>query len=462
MKPLTMDRRGVTQFWPLAAAIALIVALPARADSVTDWNAVAGSGAVLPRFGGPQQQTRAMAIVQIAVHDALNSIDARYRSYNALPGAASGASADAAVAAAAKTTLLALIDALAPAPTPVEAANRIAAINVINSAYLAAIGPDIDGAEAAGIAAGELAANTIIHQRHVFNGVKLVATDGAATPNSPPYALAAGIGIHQPTPAPEFPDVTLPAFTGWPFVRTFAVNSASQFRAPPGEIFDIQSNTYTEQYNQVKHQGDARVRGAFPDSKQSDIARFWPGGGLDWNANARLIAEGRGLDRWEHARLFALLNVSTADSMITNLESKYFYNFWRPVTAIRWPDDGNPNTESDPNWRPFLQTPPYPDYPCASTSMTGAATQALRNFFGTNALSFERTVTLGPVPLPAPMAPLPAKTITRKYHSMSIVENEQSRARVYGGLHFVEGCYVGISAGNEVANWVYTHQFQPL
>ena len=82
---------------------------------------------------------------------------------------------------------------------------------------------------------------------------------------------------------------------------------------------------------------------------------------------------GRGLDRWEHARLFALLNLGQADAFIANQTWKYTYNFWRPVTAIRWADDGNADTESDPAWRPFLQTPAYPDYPCALPTSAGAA-----------------------------------------------------------------------------------------
>ena len=449
--------------WLLAAAVGCAIALPVQADSVTDWNAVASSPTVLPRFGGPQQQYRAMAIVQIAVHDALNSISPRFQRYTTVSPAGAGASPDAAVAAATRTTLLGMIGALPPAPTPVEATNRANAIVAINAAFDAAIGPGApDATEALGIAAGDAAANAMLALRYVDNGGVWSPIDGSGTPNSPPYALAAGLGIHQPTPAPEFPAVTLPAFTGWPFVRTFAVNSASQFRAPPGQIFDIGGARYASEYGQVKHQGDARVRGAFPNSHHSDVARFWPGGGLEWNANARLIAASRSLDRWQHARLFALMNMSVADSMITNLESKYHYNFWRPVTAIRWADDGNPATVSDPNWRPFLQTPPYPDYPCASTSVTGAAAQTLRRFFGTNALRFTRTVTAPPVPLPAPMTELPAKVITRHYGSMSIAENEQARARVYAGIHFIEGCHAGIRSGNQVANWVFARQLRPL
>jgi hypothetical protein len=446
----------------LAGAIGLAIVAPAQADSVTDWNALATSPTVLPRFGGPQQQYRAMAIVQIAVHDALNSIQSRYRRYSAGGAAASGASPDAAVAAATRTTLLGMIGALPPAPTPAEAANRAAAVVAINAAYDLAIGPVVSASEAAGIAAGDSAANATLMLRYSSVGGVLVPTDGSGTPNAPAYALAPGLGIHQPTPAPEFPASTTPAFTGWPFVRTFAINSATQFRSPPGQIFNIAGLAYAVQYNQVKHHGDARVRGAFPNSPQSDIARFWPGGALEWNTNARLIVAGKSLDRWQHARLFALLNVSVADSMINNLESKYFYNFWRPVTAIRWANDGNPHTASDPNWRPFLQTPPYPDYPCASTSVTGAAAGTLRNFFGTNALNFTRTVMAPPVPLPAPLTELPAKSITRHYASLTHAENEQAHARMFAGIHYLEGCYAGLRAGNQVADWVYARYLRPL
>lgn len=448
--------------WRLATALILAVSLPVQADSVTDWNALATGGIVLPRFGGAQPQTRAAAIVQIAVHDALNSIDARYDPYNAIAPAAPGASPDAAVAAATRTTLLAMIDALPPPPTPAEATSRATAVATIIAAYDAAIGPGAPTAsEAAGIAAGEAAADAVLAQRYAFNGMTLVPIDGSGTPNSPPYALAAAPGIHQATPAPEFPASTTPAFTGWKFVTPFAVKSATQFRAPTGRILNLRSGQYTTEYNEVKSVGDARVRGANPDSELSDIPRFWIGGGLDWNANARTIAAGRGLDRWQHARLFALLNMATADALITNIESKYLYNFWRPVTAIRWADDGNPRTASDAFWRPFVQTPPYPDYPCASTSVSGAAAQTMRRFFGTNALPFSRTVTAPAVPLPAPMVELPSKQITRGFSTLSKAESDQAMGRVYAGIHFREGCFAGLHTGNEVADWVYARYLRP-
>jgi hypothetical protein len=449
-------RRGL-----LPTALMLAFALPVQAGPVLDWNALASGPVVAPRFGGPQQQGRMMAITSIAVHDALNSIDRRYDTYNKLPPASPGASPDAAIAAAARTALLAMIGALPPAVPP-EDTNRAIAIQAIEDAYAAAIGPGApSAAEAAGIAAGEAAADEIIALRYDATATGLVPVDGSGTPNSPPYDLPPGLGVHQPTPAPEFPAVTIPILTGWSAVTPFALDSATRFRAPPGRIFNLHGLRYAVEYAFVKHVGDARVRGAQPNSQASDIPRFWAGGGLDWNANARAIAANRGLGRWGHARLFALLNIAISDTHVTNMESKYFYSFWRPVTAIRWGNDGNPFTRSDAYWRPFLQTPPYPDYPCASTGMTGAAAQTLRRFFHTDALPFTRTANAPAVPLPAPLVELPPKAITRSYPRLSHAEHEQALGRVYAGIHFLEGCTAGLRMGNQVADWVYSGYLRP-
>lgn len=121
-----------------------------------------------------------------------------------------------------------------------------------------------------------------------------------------------------------------------------------------------------------------------PNSDETDVARFWPGGGSNWNLTVRLIVDGLGMDPWEHARLFALMNIAEADAHIANQHYKYTFNFWRPVTAIRWAEDGNPRTSSDPAWRPFLVTPPYPDYPSALCSLVGAQTAVLRRLLGTD------------------------------------------------------------------------------
>lgn len=428
--------------WLLACALALALTGTAHADAVTDWNAIAGS--VAGRFGPPQQQARGMAIVQIAVHDALNSIDRRYDAYAIVPTANPAASPDAAIAAAARGALLGLL--------PDIAANA-AAIATVNNAYNAALAAIPDGAaETQGIAAGANAASAILALR---------TGDGSATPNLP-YTLAPGLGVYQPTPNPEFPAVIVPSHAGWALVTPFALHSTSQFDVEPGEIFDLTSEAYTREYNEVKQVGDALVRGAAPDSDESDIARFWPGGGSNWNLSARLIVDGLGMDPWQHARLFALMNIAEADAHIANQHYKYVYNFWRPVTAIRWEDDGNPHTASDPAWRPFLVTPTYPDYPSALCSGVGAATAVLRRFLGTDKVAFTRTFLAGPLPLPAPLTTLPPKSITRHFSSLSEAAAEAVDTRVYAGLHYRSADEAGIRMGSQVGRYVFTHFLRPV
>lgn len=426
----------------VAAAVLslLLMAGAAAADVVTDWNLVAEL--VAPRFGGPQQQSRALAMVQIAVHDALNAISPRYDRYTSLAPASPDASPDAAVAAAARRTLLQL---LAPLP---DSAPKQAAIATIEAAYVAVVGPGPYNAPTqAGIDVGEDAADEILAMR---------TADGSDTPHLP-YTLLPGPGVYQPTPNPEFPAVITPSFAGWAHVTPFVLNHSAQFEVEPGSVLFVAGEEYARQYNEVKQVGDARVRGALPDSEESNIARFWPGGGSNWNATARVIAEGRGLDRWQHARLFALLNIGQADALIANQRWKYTYNFWRPVTAIRWADDGNPDTESDGAWRPFLVTPAYPDFPCALPTSAGAGAESLRSFFGTDRIAFTRTFNAPAVPLPAPMAALPAKTITRSFASLSQAAAEAASARVYAGIHFREGCNAGVRQGTQIARFVVQH-----
>jgi hypothetical protein len=446
--PFASGRRVANGWRARALSLALLSVLtlpgPVAADVVLDWNAVAE--AVAPRFGGPQQQFRVQAMVQIAVHDALNAIEPRYARYTGLGLADPDASPDAAVGAAARETLLAL---LAPLPDSVP---KQEAITAIENAFLATVGPGpYDAPTLAGVDVGAAAAAEILALRE---------NDGSDTPHLP-YTLPPGPGVYQPTPNPEFPAVITPSFAGWANVTPFSLRHGAQFEVEPGAIFDLTSRAYAREYNEVKRVGDARVRGASPDSEESDIARFWPGGGSNWNLTTRLIVASRRLDRWQHARLFALLNIAQADALIANQTWKYTYNFWRPVTAIRWPDDGNPDTVSDPVWRPFLVTPPYPDYPCALPTSTGASAEVLRQFFGTDRIAFTRSFSAAPLPLPSPMSPLPAKVIERRFTSLSQAVVEARAARVFAGIHFREGCRAGARQGAQIARFVVRHELQP-
>jgi hypothetical protein len=414
----------------LAPAIAVsaclsLITVPAQGDVVTDWNEIAdnASNSALPP--GPPPKARVLAMTQIAVHDALNSIDARHASYTGVPRAKPGASPDAAVATASYVVLAQTVPSQASALSLVYA-NKISELPDCPAVY-----PDCieDGIET-----GETAAGAIIAKR---NG------DGSTTPHLP-YNLPPGPGVYQRTPTALLD----PQWAGWAHVTPFALNSGSQFRSDPSEIFDLTSEAYTRDYNEVKRVGAASaeaIGNRTPD--QSAIARFWPGGGTNWNAVTRVIVAGRGLDPWEHARLFALLNMASSDGFVSVFDTKYTYNFWRPVTAIRAGNtDGNPATDGDPTWLPLLQTPPYPDYTCGLTTNAGTAVEVLRRYFGTDDIAYTFT----------------AAGSTRSYGSLSQAAAEAVDARVFAGIHFRTGCAQGVRQGEHVGRFVIQHFLKPV
>lgn len=422
-----MHRRPTRLAWSLACALAIGVPGLAQADAVLDWNERATEAtAALPL----PIRLRAMAMVQIAVHDSLNAIDPRYRTYSVVAPANSSASPDAAVATAAHKVLLSVL----PAP-PADGYD----------AYIATLPPCGSSAPhciADGKAAGTDAASAIVHER---------STDDLSHPHLP-YTDAAAPGVYQLTPGVPFA-----AFEGWQDITPFAIRSKRQFRSPPSQLFNLRSWLYTANYIQVKWLGSAAARGGVHEnSEMSRIARFWYGtGGHDWFATTRAIVANRHLDRWQHARLFALLAMGQVDSTISVFHDKYRYRFWRPVTAIRWLHDGNPLTVPDPDWTPYLRTPPYPDYPCGTPMLAGAGTEVLRNFFGTDRVPYTVTSTYAPPPPGMP------EQITRSYRSLTGAAAETAIARVYAGIHFGTGCEVGVEQGEKIGHWVTGHYLRP-
>ena len=400
--------------WVLLAGL-LATGAPALGGPVSDWHAFA-AGIV----GG-----RGLTMTQIAVHDALNSIDPKYETYTDVPRAAAGASPDAAVAAASRVVLL----AVAP---PAQA-------TAITTYYNAQMSSCLSQACLDGIAAGEAAANAILLRR---NG------DGFATPHLP-YTLAAGPGVYQPTPptppavAPNPPVLN----AGLAKALPFALNSGSQFRADPPAMFDLASEEYTRDYNEVKRVGALNAEALGNRTpEQSAVARFWPGGGANWNAVMRVIVADRGLDDWQLARLLALNNMAQTDAGIAVFDTKFTYNFWRPVTAIRYSgDDGNPATTPDPTWLSYQNTPAYPDYTCGLTTNAGTATEVLRRFFGTDDIGYTFT----------------AAGITRTFTSLSQASADAVDARVFGGMHFRTGCVHGVRQGEQVGRFVFQHELRP-
>jgi hypothetical protein len=407
----------------LVLGASLLASSAALADAVTDWSVFADTLAL----GGPPQAARTRAIMYVAMHDALNSIQPHYESYTEVPRAPRGASPDAAVGEAAYRAL--------KGAAPAALGGSIDAF--YNTWYDTRSGCPNAGC-ADGVRAGELAANAILALR---NG------DGSATPHLP-YTLQPGPGVYQPTPPTPPAAAATPQFAGWANVTPFVLKSGSQFRAKPSLLFDLGGWLYTRDYNEVKRVGDvdSETEGnRTPD--QSEIARFWPGGGANINAVARIIVAERNLNLWQHARLFALVNMANADAAVTVYDTKYTYNFWRPVTAIRAGDrDGNPFTAADATWLSYQNTPPYPDFTCGLTNNTGSGLAVLRKYFGTDRIGYTLTTPGG---------------ITRSFESLSHAGFESVDARVFGGMHFRTGCLLGLIQGGQVGRYVFQHSLRP-
>jgi hypothetical protein len=415
-------RRAVRKpFGAVVVTAALLASSPVFADAVTEWSAFADTLAL----GPPPIRSRVNAIMHVAMHDAVNSVHAKYERYAQVADAPPGASADAAARQAAASALKGAAPAFA------------AAVDLFHGGWL----PNCTSRACLdGLAAGEAAANAILLLR---------AGDGSATPHLP-YTLPAAPGVYQPTPVTTAMGTesapVAPQFAGWANLRPFVLKQGSQFRAEPSPLFNLKSRTYARDYNEVKRVGE--IDSAHRTADQSEIAQFWPGGGANINAVARIIAADRNLDLWQHARLFALLAMAISDSTIAVFDTKYAYNFWRPVTAIRnGGSDGNPLTEADGTWLSFQNTPPYPDYTCGLTNNVGSGLAVLRGYFGTDRIAYSLTTATG---------------VTRSYRSLSQAGFEAVDARVFGGMHFRTGCVRGLMQGGAVGRYVLKNALRPL
>jgi hypothetical protein len=422
---------------PLAAMVAagsLVMSPAVLADAVTEWSVFADS---LP-LGAPPIRARATAIMHIAMHDAVNSVQSRYESYGNVPRARPGASADAAARQAAASAMKGAVIGV-PLPPNVTPTTIAAAVDGFHASYLLTC---TSASCLDGLLAGEAAANEILSLR---NG------DGAATPHLP-YTLSPAVGVYQPTPTTtstggEGPSAA-PQFAGWADVTPFVLKRGSQFRAEPSLLFNLKSWVYTRDYNEVKRVGEVNSETLGRRTvDQSEIARFWPGGGANINAVARVIIADRNLDLWQHARLFALINMAISDSAVAVFDTKYTYNFWRPVTAIRAGDtDGNLLTLKDANWLSYQNTPPYPDYTCGLTNNVGSGLAVLRSFFNTDRIPYTLRIASG---------------LERSYRSLSQAGFEAVDARVFGGMHFRTGCVRGLMQGGDVGRYVFKNALRP-
>ncbi len=377
------------------------------------------------------------AMTFLAVHDALNSVDGRYRPYVPLKTTSKSdhktqrASADAAVAGAARTVLVANVEEL-----DIPSDCRSAALKVAEDAYTNALDAIPDGrSENAGVAAGVAAAERIIALR---------ADDGSDTP----LVVEDFPQGTQPGQWRFTPDRPFAFAPGWAGVRPFALKGRAGFRAAPP--YPLGSRAYARDYAEVKALGGDGV--STPSARtpdQTEVARFWiESSPLQWNRIARSVSAERGLDPWESARLFALLNTALADGYIASWDVKYDDLFWRPVTAIHEAGrDGNRATKPDPTWTPLDTTPPIPDHDSAHAVQGAAAATVMARFFGTDRVSFS-TCSLT---LPEGQQCDDANPTERHYRRFSQAAQENAVSRVYVGYHFRHASEVGLGHGRRVA-----------
>jgi hypothetical protein len=407
------------------------------ANFVLDWNALLLDVQRVRGQGNPPA-ARALAILDGAVYDSVNAVRPTHTVFHvdarALPGA-SAASADAAAAQAAHDVAYALYT---------QPAERLRFDQLLTAQLAEA--PD-GQAETDGIALGQYVAAQMLAWR---------ANDHSGDTVS--YTPGTGPGVWQPTPRPnpapppaELPG--LPAATPqWPSVTPFALTSGDQFR--PGPPPALTSAEYTEAYREVKALGgNGTTTPSTRTPEQTEIAFFWAGLGVSnsgigiWNQITQTVAAGHDLSLAESARLFAQVNVAIADAFIASFDTKYTYNFWRPVTAIRAADtDGNPDTTADPTWAPLITTPNHPSYASNHSIQSRAAAEALAAFFGTDHVSFTATWA----------------GVERSFNTFTEAAKEAGKSRIYAGIHWSFDVAAGEQLGRKVGQYVAGHHFRPL
>ena len=415
---------------------------------------------------GPTRSSRAMAIIHIAMFDAVNSFAGGYESYSHIAKAKRGASMSAAIMQAAHDTMAAMY----PSQTPTfdnELTNELSQI------------PE-GRAKNDGVATGARAATAIVESSK---------KDGSQIPE--PHLGVNFFTSNDPGKWRQDPIGQSPVALGadWGRVRPFVIRSGKQFRVPPPP--DLTSPEYANAYNEAKLVGGVGggITPTIRTLDQTDIGTYWAYDGTPtlcapprlYNQIAMHIAdlEGTSSNPIALARLLALVNVAMADAGVAIWESKYHYQFWRPVTGIRESDagtgpsglgDGNPTTIGDTTFTPLGApasnlmgpnfTPPFPSYPSGHAGFGGALFQTLRNFYGTDAIPFTFTsdeldgVTRDHSGNIRPLMP-------RSFSSLSQAEEENGQSRIYLGIHWAFDKTQGIAQGETVANFVFSHAFTP-
>lgn len=392
-----------------------------RCDGViTDWNLTAFQ--VIKAADGyqdPMAASRSLAMMHLAMHDAVNAVVRRYQSHAFKATPAATADADPTVAAAvAAHDVLAGIYPQAPAQALLRA-------ELQKTLFDAGLGRAVE----AGTELGKAAAAAMLVSRQ---------NDGSTA--TEPYVVRAVPGQYRYTPPFEFA-----AAPHWRAVTPFALARASQYRSAPPPA--LESDEYRQAFDEVKRVG-AKQAGAARTPDEAHYAAFWyEFSDIGWNRIARLASTKVHQDLADRARTFALLNMAMADAYIAGWDSKYHYNFWRPVTAIqRAGDDRNPHTSAEPGFETLLPSPPVPDMPSTHSALGMAAATVLAHAFGRDQVAFSFAS-----PSANPESP------RRSYRSFSEAARENAESRIKAGLHFRFATKAGLEMGKRIGEHVTHH-----
>ena len=402
----------------LVVAALAVLAAPgvARADTVTEWNLNASNALFVVAGQGPQASVPHLAMVHGAIYDAVNAIDGGYDGYLLTPRLAQPFdSKEAAAAAAAHRVLLNIV--------PAQQA-------VLDAQYAVSLAAIPDGtAKTRGIAVGEAAAAAMIAAR---------TDDGRF--GAYRFPVGSSPGEWRPV---------LPAFVNDPNawlkdVRPFLFESGTQFQSD-GPL-SLTSRKYARELDEVKSLGSATSTTRTAD--QTLAARYWAENPpATWSRIFRTLSAQQGLSLADNARLYAMLYMTAADSLITVWNDKAHFLFWRPITAIREADtDDNPWTEADPDWLPLIPTPPYTEHSSGHSGLSGSFVATLQDFFQTDEIGWTDTNNGG---------------LTRSFTRFSQAIDEVVDARVWSGIHFHNADEQGHPIGKQVAKWRERHYFQP-
>jgi len=427
-------------------------------DVVLEWNAIALDAMKNDSLLGANQKqvgptfgSRALAIVQAAVFDAVNSVDRSYTPYLTQVNTPEDTSITAAAAQAAHDTLAALY----PDFKPVLDARLAADLATVRSSE----------SRDEGILVGQIVAANILAAR---------ANDGSNV--SMPYTPGNQPGQWQPDPLHPNQKALGPL---WGECTPFALQSTEQFHVPPPPA--LNSQAYTDAYNEVRSLGgDGVATPTQRTAEQTQIAIFWGYDGSPglstpprlYNQIAETLAAQRHNTVVENARFFALINLAMGDAGFACWDAKYDYSFWRPVTAIRAGDtDGNPNTIADPNWTPLGApadngggtnfTPPFPAYASGHATFGGALFRMMTDFFGRDRIHFTLSsdefngITRDQNGVVRPV-------VTRSFTSFSQAAEENGQSRIYLGIHWSFDKVQGIEQGTDIADYIFAHFLRPV